>query len=303
MELYSKVYSEALQKNTTETAKWKQYEQEHQEVKSNLDMYRKQFKVDILIPIGSKAFLPGHLYHTGEVMASHGSGYFSECTVDQAKTIVDHRLKIAREMLQKYDRERELFTDKMEVPFAEEAFGGQEIIEEYDDEREKLWREEHRKRIRESKTREAFERQQNKQDNTDRELMEHLEELELMEELEEEIEGLNAPIDSDEQLRKLMSGEIKLNEKKRVAHGSSSAVTKDGETEHHTSTVNTSAKNLTNDEQFEIETTDDDDDDEDGSSESEDHVSPAFLKLLQLTKSMNKRDKIETFKRELKESW
>lgn len=292
MDLYSKVYTEALQKNTAEAAKWKQYEQEHQEVKSNLDLYRKQFKVDILIPIGSKALLPGYLYHTGEVLASHGSGYFSDCTVDQAKLIVDHRLKAAREMLQKYDRERELFTDKVEVPFAEEAFGGQEIIEEYDDQRESVWREEHRQRVKESKIREAQERQQNKQDSTDRQIMEHLEELELMEELEAEIDRLNVP-PNDEQLHKLMSGEIRLSEKKRIAH--------DRETEHHSNTSCTPVHNSSNDEQCEIETTDDDEEEDEESSASEDNVSPAFLKLLQVTKSMNKRDKIETFKQELKE--
>uniref|UniRef100_A0A1Q3F4U1 Uncharacterized protein n=1 Tax=Culex tarsalis TaxID=7177 RepID=A0A1Q3F4U1_CULTA len=300
MDLYNKVYTEALLKNTAETARWKQYEQEHQEVKSNLDLYRKQLKVDILIPIGSKAFLPGHLYHTGEVMASHGSGYFSDCSVDQAKMIVDHRLKTAHEMLQKYDRERELFTDKIEVPFVEEAFGGQEIVEEYDDQREQIWREEHRKRIKELKKREALQRQQNKQDGTDREIIEHLEELELMEELEEEISGLNVPVETDDQLRKLMSGEIKLNEKKRIAHDRTSAVGKDRETQHQPCTPVNNASH--DDEQCEIETTDEDDDDDDGgSSASEDNVSPAFLKLLQVTKSMNKRDKIATFKRELKE--
>ncbi|XP_058828259.1 unconventional prefoldin RPB5 interactor-like protein [Topomyia yanbarensis] len=295
MDLYKKTYVEALANNEQEIEKWKTYRNEHQQVSDNLKMYQSQLKVDILIPIGSKAFLPGQLYHTGEVMTSHGSGYFSDCSVDQAKRIIDHRINNADKMLLNYEREKELFNDKLQMPFSEDAFGGHEIVEEYDEARENLWRQEHRNRMKEAKRREALSRQENRT-GKDQDLFDRLEELELMEELEHEMNNLDVPIEDDEHLRKLMCGEIKVNNKKRMAHSSV-----DGNTNNtNNSSPSSLAINLNkDDEPYEIQTTDDES--SNSSEESYSDVSSEFVKLLQVTKSMNKRDKIAAFKQKLRE--
>ena len=179
--------------------------------------YQKTPKVDILVPVGSKALMPGHLYHTSEVLVSHGSGYFSDCTTIQAIEIANKRIKIADDRLKELQVEREMYQNKLKIPFSQEAFadGGQEIIEEYDEEREKTWRIEHQKRVKEQKLKEA-EIRNNEADveKTDENIMDMLDELELMEELESEMEALEIENNED----KTMTGEIKLNEKNRVAH-------------------------------------------------------------------------------------
>ncbi|XP_053689452.1 unconventional prefoldin RPB5 interactor-like protein [Sabethes cyaneus] len=286
MEMYNKVYTDALAGNEQESNRWRSYREELRQVKENIKFYQSQLKVDILIPIGSKALLPGQLYHTGEVMASHGCGYFSDCSVNEAMRIIDHRISNADSMLQKYDREKDLFVSKLEVPFAEDAFSGQEIIEEYDEEREKEWREQHRKRVRENKLQEAkslvaFQ----PESESDESVFSRLEELELMEELEQEMDNLDVSVENDEQLRQLMSGELKVNEKKRLAHSLEPSSMPMDEIRKVT-------------ESLEIETTDDDGSSVD-SEESCDVVSPEFAKLLQHTKSMDIKEKVEVFKEKL----
>lgn len=62
-----------------------------------------------MVPIGTKALMPGVLYHTGECLVSHSPGIFSECTVSQVKTLCDHRLKKAKEHLQQLELEHDMY--------------------------------------------------------------------------------------------------------------------------------------------------------------------------------------------------
>lgn len=83
----------------------------------------------------------------------------------------------------------------MELPVDGDAFGGdshqtQEIIEEYNEEEEIKWREQHRIRMREYKQAEADERK-HQQSSNDININAILEQAELMEELENELEQLN----------------------------------------------------------------------------------------------------------------
>uniref|UniRef100_A0A182QIK4 Uncharacterized protein n=1 Tax=Anopheles farauti TaxID=69004 RepID=A0A182QIK4_9DIPT len=311
--LYSKTYYDALRTNEAETARWTAYRQEHVELKENLRMYQKSPRADIMIPMGSKALLPGQLYHTGEVMVSHGCGYFSECSTEQAQLIADHRIRVADELLLKYERERTLYSDKLEVPLASEAFaggnGGQEIIEEYDEEREKRWREDHRRRVRESKQREAKARAAERtaaNEMSDSELFAKLEEMELLEELEHEMDQLElAPgEDDDDQLGRLMRGEISLKERKRTAHK---------QTERNSVELE-SVSNVQRDPvsggvnqredanpavEPEVETTDDDGEGE--GDDEDDDVTGEFLELLNETKNYTKKAKIKALRAKLED--
>ncbi|XP_053665954.1 unconventional prefoldin RPB5 interactor-like protein [Anopheles marshallii] len=311
--LYNKTYSDALRTNEAETARWTAYRQEHMELKENLRMYQKAPKADIMIPIGTKAFLPGQLYHTGEIMVSHGCGYFSDCSSEQGQSIADRRIKLAEELLQKYERERSLYNDKLEVPLAAEAFAGgnvQEIVEAYDEEAEKRWREEHRHRVRESKQKEAKERAVKKnaaQEISDSELFAKLEEMELLEELEHEMDQLELPTgeDDDDQLGRLMRGEIRMNERLRTAHKQpvpeSVMDAKRGSswTEIQQQTTTNEPKAVEEEEPEEqIETTTDNEEDE---NDEEDDISAEFSQLLNETKNRPKKDKIKVFHAKLKD--
>lgn len=89
----------------------------------------------------------------------------------------------------------------MELPSTEHAFGGrdsgQEIIEEYDEQKELEWREQHRVRLRENKTKEAVERQQIQNNNSDKDIWALLDQAEMMEELENELQQLEVNDDSE----------------------------------------------------------------------------------------------------------
>ncbi|XP_052873841.1 unconventional prefoldin RPB5 interactor-like protein [Anopheles cruzii] len=301
--LYGKTYADALKSNDEETARWTAYRQEHVELKENIRMYQQSPRTDILIPVGSKALLPGQLYHTGELLVSHGNGYFSECSSEQAQSIADRRIRVANDMLQKYERERMLHSDKLDAPFVREAFadgGGQEILEVYDEAAEKRWREEHRHRVREHKQREARERAETesttKNEDGDEDLLRHLEEMELLEELEHEIDQLDiAPDDpANEQLQRLMQGEISLNEKPRIAHQDTS---QDNDTEQQSNGIK--------EQEEEIETTDDEStgsrEDDKQDEDNDENLTAEFQRLLDDTKNCGEEEKINIFRAKLRE--
>lgn len=96
----------------------------------------------------------------------------------------------------------------MELPVDENVFGDlntgpQDIIEEYNEEDEKKWREEHKIRMRKYKQAEAEERKQQVTDS-DIDIDAIFEQAELMEELESELEQLN--VCTDEQLQQHLQG-------------------------------------------------------------------------------------------------
>lgn len=93
--------------------------------------------------------------------------------------------------------------DRLELPADENVFGNlstgvQEIIEEYNEENEKKWREQHKIHMRAYKQAEAEERKRQLVDDTV-DIDAILEQAELMEELENELEQLN--VSSDEHLQ------------------------------------------------------------------------------------------------------
>ncbi|XP_055708682.1 unconventional prefoldin RPB5 interactor-like protein [Phlebotomus papatasi] len=190
MDFLQKNLQEALQKNSEALARWASFRDEQVQAIENLYMYQKHLEVEIMVPIGNKALLPGVLYHTNEVMVTHFSGLQSKCTVQKAHEILHRRVEIANEHVKMLEAERDLMINRQELPFAQEAFSDasqQEILEEYDEEKEKAWREEHKKRMKEHKKREAEERKAGKVEDRDfEELMSRLDELEMIEEINSE---------------------------------------------------------------------------------------------------------------------
>lgn len=134
----------------------------------------------------------------------------------------------------------------MEKPYNEGVLPSgeeREIIEDYNEETEKLWKEQHKLRVKQAKQKEREEREKElhkekqktknpTKEKSDEEILKMLEEAELMEELEEELDKLEVDEVNDETIRKLMSGEMKLPpEKKRLAH---EPKTKDNQTNEET---------------------------------------------------------------------
>ncbi|XP_067632829.1 unconventional prefoldin RPB5 interactor-like protein [Eurosta solidaginis] len=215
------VLREALKKNDEEISRWKRYQEENDTAVENLDKFSKNLTVDVMVPIGQKAYMPGKLIHTNEVLVGHYQGYFSKCTSYKAKDICKHRIKMATETLDKLKAELDLWQNKLEKPYTEGVFPSMqnhEIIEDYDEAKERIWREKHKLLVKKAKLREKSEREQDLKyaDRTkletknEFEIFQMLEEAELMEELENELENLQIDEVSNEMIRKLMGGEMKL---------------------------------------------------------------------------------------------
>lgn len=201
-----------MTRNTVETDKWTTYKNEHVELNKNLKDYQKKLEVDVMVPIGTKALMPGKLYHTNEVLISHYQGVFSNVSTDKALEISNHRIKLAETHLKSLDVEKDMYKNQLELPFAQNAFsrnGEMEIIEDYNEEEEIKWREEHKRKLKEYKKEEAKTR--NLEGDTD--LFDKLDELEMMEELQNELE--NIPIQKDDTVLEMLNGEIEIPESKK----------------------------------------------------------------------------------------
>ncbi|XP_017463696.1 PREDICTED: unconventional prefoldin RPB5 interactor-like protein [Rhagoletis zephyria] len=222
---------EALTRNEEETARWKSYKEENITAIENLDKFRNYLTVDVMVPIGQKAYMPGQLVHTNEVLVGHYQGYFSKCSAQKAKEICEYRVNMATEHLEKLNTESDLWQNKLQKPYAEGVFPSTdacEIIEEYNEEKEKIWRDKHKLLVKEAKAREKEDRGKKdangagsgkNSDLLENEIFKMLEEAELMEELENELESLEINDISDETIKKLMAGDMKLApEKQRVAY-------------------------------------------------------------------------------------
>lgn len=62
-----------------------------------------------MVPIGRKAYMPGQLIHTNEVLVGHYQNYFSKCSAHKAKEICEYRIKMAQENLEKLQTESDLW--------------------------------------------------------------------------------------------------------------------------------------------------------------------------------------------------
>lgn len=94
---------------SAERDKWLQYQKEHKNARKNLRFFEKAFRKDVLVPIGTKAFMPGTLYHTNEVFCSLYDGLFVRCSTDKALLLCQHRLKEAENRLKLIEVEYNMY--------------------------------------------------------------------------------------------------------------------------------------------------------------------------------------------------
>ncbi|XP_031625812.1 unconventional prefoldin RPB5 interactor-like protein [Contarinia nasturtii] len=201
MELLLQAIDEKLSRADCERNKWLQYKEEHNQAADNLREFQKSLCINVLVPIGAKAFMPGQLYHTNEIFVGTYRGLFIKCSTDKALAVCQHRLDEADKKLASFNIEYQMYKDRLDMN--KSAFGtpneGGEIIEEYNEEEEMKWREQHRIRVREHKKVEAEERRRQHMES-DIDIDAIFEQAELMEELERELAQLN--VSDDEQLQR-----------------------------------------------------------------------------------------------------
>uniref|UniRef100_A0A1A9UV34 DUF3835 domain-containing protein n=1 Tax=Glossina austeni TaxID=7395 RepID=A0A1A9UV34_GLOAU len=220
MEKRENVLTEALEKNAEETEKWKNYLEETKVGIENLKKFIKHVDVEVMVPLGTKAFMPGKLIHTNEILVSHYQGYFSKCSANKAREICEPRIENAKERLKKLEAEAELWQNKLQKPYVDGVLPvgeKRDIIEDYDEQNELVWRRQHRERMRQAKLKEKIER--DSVQKSDEEVFKMLEEAELMEELEQELDSLEINDMTEEIINKLISGDMKVpKERNRISH-------------------------------------------------------------------------------------
>lgn len=112
-------------------------------------------------------------------------------------------------MLKQFEKEKAWLVNKTDVPKMYDIFGNegrQEIIEDYDEEQEKAWRERHREKVKQYRKNLEKERllEKESQTNSDDEYWQRLELLEIQEELENEL-GKSTDNSSMDHLQKVCS--------------------------------------------------------------------------------------------------
>ncbi|XP_070134458.1 unconventional prefoldin RPB5 interactor-like protein [Drosophila bipectinata] len=176
---------QALDNNAAETERWQTFKSDNESAIRNLEMFVRKLSVEVMVPIGKKALMPGELIHTNELLVGHYEGYFSQCSAHKAQEICRHRLKIADEQLKKLQAEADLWQNKLSTPLTEGAVasGDQvEIVEDFNEESHNKWMAEHRERVRRQKEEERLKRQAEPAGSGD-DVLRKLEEREMMEEL------------------------------------------------------------------------------------------------------------------------
>ena len=140
---------------------------------------------NVMVPFGgSKAFFEGQVEHTNEIMVLLGDNWFVERSAKEAREICQRRIDRCQSMIDDLAKESKLYQSWLQEESKFSPDGTQEIIEEYDEEKENDWRVAHRERVKAEKLANLDEHGF----VDDEDLWQRLDELELEEELEAHLE-------------------------------------------------------------------------------------------------------------------
>ncbi|BFZ13454.1 hypothetical protein BsWGS_16493 [Bradybaena similaris] len=155
----SRLQEEQMKAISETTVKMEQLEQFKQDYKCLQDRLRTlpdKLTHDVMVPFGKLAFMPGRLTHTNEILVLLGDNWFVERSAKQAVDIINRRIQELDSKLTDLKAQQKLlqprldFTSDLQAQM--EGRGDiQEIIEEYDESKEKLWDEQHRKNVKKYK--------------------------------------------------------------------------------------------------------------------------------------------------------
>ncbi|CAG8526795.1 8109_t:CDS:2 [Funneliformis caledonium] len=137
--------------NTSESLEtWKSFERDYKSLKDTLEEINHETEHKIMVPIGNKAFMPGKLIHTNEILAMLGDNWFVERSTSQAVGIVDRRMEMVRKTIDDLEIQLENQRTKIgltsnilglansqEAKLNEEGLPFVDIVEEYQSDEEK----------------------------------------------------------------------------------------------------------------------------------------------------------------------
>lgn len=193
------------------------------------------------------------------------------------------------------------FRNQLELPVDFDAFSSQEIIETYNEDEEKQWQVDHKKKMKEHKRKEAVERQEAMNGNAQDDIIKHLEELELMEELENELEAMSD--EDDEAIQEILKESVlkQTSHKKRTSHFNESMNKETSEKvdEQVNERVNFSQFVERSDENSETDSISSNSSDDDDEDDDEDDIPTEFKKIELKAASLTNREKLKLFKSEM----
>merc|ERR1719397_369468 len=110
-----------------------------------------------MVPLTSKAFMPGTLVHTNEILVLLGDNWFVETSAKNAAAIAQRRVKACDDILDTLQQEVERVEGwkKQAGDLSREKEECVEITEDFDPEAERRWREKHRQNIKRDKLQQA----------------------------------------------------------------------------------------------------------------------------------------------------
>lgn len=81
-------------------------------LRSRLETLPHELKYEIMVPISKKAFMPGKLVNTNEILVLLGDNWFVEKSTKQACDLIDRRLVNIEKFMQDLDKEKNIITEQ-----------------------------------------------------------------------------------------------------------------------------------------------------------------------------------------------
>lgn len=142
---------------------WNKVKTQYHQLDQILETLPDERVKECMVPISKVAFCPGRLIHTNEITALLGDGYFAEVSAKTARKLVEHRLEMIEERLDKTETAAtQIFERQNQMEELNNDIIKEDLDEEFESEQEKKKSE---KRFEESKI-EEIRRQQLEKLNT-----------------------------------------------------------------------------------------------------------------------------------------
>ncbi|XP_060561402.1 unconventional prefoldin RPB5 interactor-like [Ruditapes philippinarum] len=198
-------HKRAIKDTSDQIEQWLKFKSDYEALKTRLETLPDQVTHDVMVPFGKMAFMPGQLVHTNEILVLLGDNWFVERSAKQASEIVDRRIEAVDKQLKELNKQMQLLEPRKQFTLELQELskeGGEmvDIREKYDEEKEKQWKDTHKKHVKEyrSRLKKEEERQQIRQQPeqtgssglTDEELWARLDQLESIESERKEIQRI-----------------------------------------------------------------------------------------------------------------
>ncbi|VDI71729.1 unconventional prefoldin RPB5 interactor 1 [Mytilus galloprovincialis] len=209
----------ALEETNANINQWEKFRTDYKALKTRLKTLPDKVTHDVMVPFGPLAFMPGKLVHTNEILVLLGENWFVERSAKQACGIIDRRAKSIHKEIENLHKQKELLQPRLDAvkgQFSKET-DTFDIVEEYNEEKEKKWKAQHKKNVKHYKKTVKGKADESSEEMgktmTDKELWDRLDELERIESEKREMHKvtsdeilLHKSYDSDDSILSIDTG-------------------------------------------------------------------------------------------------